>query len=128
MVFLYKKKSLKDWEWERTETLLIPDSAILGLGSFLGIEGDLACVGDLDGVSIYHRPRDNLHRCQEKWVKLSKIKIKSPSGCLIAGNSIVPRSQANGLLHIYKYDQELFNLFPLQEPIISANVISAALS
>jgi len=113
--------------WQRSLDPIVFTDASSGFGSFIGVDGDLACICDHDSVSIFHRLHSDFHLPQDKWSHLKTTGNNKTNSCSVAGQHILLQSEGGDLL-LYKYQRQYpFSAIPLQEPIL-AKVTSAALS
>ena len=100
--------------WVKVEdpfTLLDANEPPLEFGNYVFIDGDLACVGEMHSIHLFHREGD-------KWVQFDNIALHSPT-CSIAGNTIAvygnDENLGDDILRIYRYDQGSNGIVPLQD-------------
>jgi len=70
-----------------------------GIFSSVDIDGDIACVGSWDENYIFQH-------IGNEWVKTGKLNAGSPSGCVVAGNTVT-LSNWGGDLILCKYYEDL---------------------
>eukprot|EP00581_Thalassiosira_minuscula_P016997 CAMPEP_0183714392 /NCGR_PEP_ID=MMETSP0737-20130205/8914_1 /TAXON_ID=385413 /ORGANISM="Thalassiosira miniscula, Strain CCMP1093" /LENGTH=490 /DNA_ID=CAMNT_0025943307 /DNA_START=1 /DNA_END=1470 /DNA_ORIENTATION=+ len=100
--------------WEKIDSLILPNSNNSSAwGRFVDLDGDLACIGGNESISIFHRRHGDFHRPQDKWVHLKKFDIKLPETCIVADDTIAFQSQEDGL-SLYRYQSRPSSVVLLQ--------------
>lgn len=117
-VLVYEQNQFGEWE-ERDDSFKQDDEGYLGW--LVDIDGDIACVRDLNDpiVNLFRRDGD-------KWIEFDEI-VGGKSRCSIAGDSIAISKWDSELdsyvLQLYNYNQDLDEVVPTQDPIPITGII-----
>jgi len=121
VVYVYEQNGFGFWE--KMDEPFIPSDESYGrteqFGNSLDIDGDLACVVDRGNTYFYRRHGT-------KWLEFDNRTVTQNTECSIAGDITLTLTIAVGyhdsnrgsILQLYKYDQDLGKVVPLQDPIV----------
>jgi len=141
-VLVYEKNLFG--EWDRVEDPFIRDTKSTrrttsyhpgllkqrNFGSYVTIDGDLACVGEYNWND--KKQWAHLYRLSgDDWVQVESFTVGFVKGtavfdfdCSIAGNIIVLRNSTDEGFHklqVYKYDMDLNEAIAIQDPIVTGD-------
>eukprot|EP00581_Thalassiosira_minuscula_P009796 CAMPEP_0183708906 /NCGR_PEP_ID=MMETSP0737-20130205/5070_1 /TAXON_ID=385413 /ORGANISM="Thalassiosira miniscula, Strain CCMP1093" /LENGTH=1326 /DNA_ID=CAMNT_0025936863 /DNA_START=200 /DNA_END=4177 /DNA_ORIENTATION=+ len=120
VVNIYKQGP--DGHWDKMKSLDGDPYALLGRS--VDIDGDLACVGDMNHITLFRENVDD-----GDWVKVHKFYYADK--CSISGDTIaidVDDLMEGYLLKLYHYHRDSNEVLELQDPIRPGHITSMALN
>ena len=124
-VLVYEQNQFGEWERVNDPFIHAVNTTQVLFGRYIDIDEDLACVGDIDNVKLYHLDDD-----EGKWVQFDTI--QSGQQCSVSGDSIIVRTWAYDIedrsIQIYKYNQDQNEVVSIQGSIPARKIRSLYLS